>query len=93
MKHLLSCAGCRGQNDHCTANGDNYEHGGIRVLGINTTSIVAGRMLICHNGEWREVCHDGWDQNNARVVCHQLGFDPQGTALVYGLFILYFYIP
>ena len=30
-------------------------------------------MEYCSEGVWGTVCDDGWDRNNALVVCRQLG--------------------
>ena len=48
--------------------------GDIRVRGIHTASLVAGGLDFCHEMEWRAVCEGGWNDNDARVVCRQLGF-------------------
>ena len=42
-----------------------------------------GRVQICYNNEWGTVCNTGWGQEEAMVVCRQLGFltesEPQVT--------------
>ena len=48
------------------------ENGQIRL--INATIVE-----MCHELEWRSVCDDSWDDNDARVVCRQLGLPFQGT--------------
>ncbi|XP_025756230.1 deleted in malignant brain tumors 1 protein [Oreochromis niloticus] len=49
---------------------------GIRLAGSQSPS--SGRVEIYHNNSWGTVCDDGWDINDAQVVCRQLVY---GTAL------------
>ena len=48
-------------------------HGDVRLVGGSTTN--QGRVEVCVGQTWGTVCHDGFYNSDARVVCRQLGYE------------------
>ena len=52
------------------------DEGELRLVGWET--VGAGRVEICHNGQWGTICADvedeAWSEKNAQVACRSLGY-------------------
>ena len=62
---------------NCTDEATSCEDGEVRLEGGFSPS--NGRVEFCQYRTWGAVCGEGWDDNDARVVCGQLGYsNPEG---------------
>ena len=52
--------------------------GQLRLTG--GTDATNGRLEVCLNNEWGTICDDGFDNDDAKVACRQLG-QPSGSTL------------
>jgi len=49
----------------------------IRLVGGSSYS--EGRVEVLYNGVWGTICNNGWNNDNANVVCRTLGFSGAST--------------
>lgn len=53
------------------------QEGEVRLVGANVSN--EGRVEVCLGNTWATVCDNGWANNDASVVCGQLGYPTQGA--------------
>ena len=58
-------------------------YGVLRLVGGRSSN--EGRVEICINGVWGTVCHSSWGDNDARVVCRQLGYSVSTGSIELGI--------
>ncbi len=62
---------------------DSPDYGAIEpnFFVVNSSDVLrAGRVEVCVDGVYGTICQDGnWGNNDASVVCSQLGFSPYGA--------------
>ena len=67
-------------NNNSTTENTSCEEGEVRLRdGFDPSN---GRVEYCRHRTWGRVCGDEWDDNDARVICRQLGYNPDGTKII-----------
>ncbi|KAL5460336.1 hypothetical protein EMCRGX_G033781 [Ephydatia muelleri] len=61
----------------CAGNSSGCVDGDLRLVGGPNQQ--SGRVEVCFSGVWGTICHNGWNDDDATVVCRQLGYRAEGA--------------
>ena len=54
----------------------------VRLVQLEGDTENEGRVEFCSSGRWGLVCSDdNWDNNDANVICRQLGYNVEGKLI------------
>ena len=59
------------------------ENGDIQLVnstGDTGEDVRSGRVEVCWDDRWGTVCDQSWSNNDATVVCRELGFSSSGKS-------------
>ena len=82
VQQLKKDGQCRFQNDRLTPSqvSECVRRGTTQGVRLDGPNKFEGRVEVLINGRWYSVCDGGWDNNDASVVCRQLGHS-EGVAV------------
>ena len=59
-------------------------NGDLKLIGERDNA--SGQIFFCVAGQWAAICSDALDENDARVVCRQLGLPTEGHGVYFNLY-------